>query len=543
MLIPDGTARGEGFPPTLPSDGLRVNFRIPISKRVLKRIILPLIILLLLVAGMIQQGFIADLLNNFKRASAAISVVSDKGEAIVNAQVIIAERTETTDAKGFLKVDSLIAGKTIVTVKKTGYLPISQTFTLKRGVNELGKLTLQAEPVERVNLTLKVTDYITEEAIADASVALNDLKPIIQDGYRFTEVPLGGYKLTISKSGFRPFASEVKVGESTTVLDEVKLVRTGAVVFESNRDRGLRGIFKSNLDGSEQENLVARIGDFEDFSPSLGPNQRKLIFYSTRDGVKQENGSSYKAFLYMVDVDGKNLIKLSEQANVSDARWSPQGGYISYVYYGTDQKTRLYVYDTVKKATYGPTGYAVDSWTIAISQDEKNLAFTGRKDEESGSARHVYYATVDGRTIEPVDDRQAQAVEFLSDGKLRYSYYSGSTVKYIEYDPGSETKTEVSPPAIDKYGAVLSPDKKLRAYVSTRDGKSNLYLSDPDGKNEKQLTKLNKVGAQNLLWSTDSSFLLFNYLTEGESARYLVAASGKAEPKKITDINLSYSYY
>lgn len=543
-LIPDGTARGEGFPPTLPSDGLRVNFRIPIGKRVLKRIILPLIILILLVAGMIQQGFIADLLNNFKKASATISVVSDKSEAIGNAQVIIAERTETTDAKGFLKVDSLIAGKTIVTVKKTGYLPVSQTFTLKRGANELGKLTLQTEPVERVNLILKITDYITEEAIADASVALNDLKPIIQDGYRFNEAPLGSYKLTVSRSGFHSYASELKVEEKSSALDEVKLVRLGTVVFESNRDRGLRGIFKSNYDGSQQENLIRRIGDFEDFSPSLGPNQKKLIFYSTRDGIKQENDQArYKPFLYMVDVDGKNLTKISEQANVTGARWSPQGGYITYVYFGTDDKARLYIYDVVKQATYGPAGYTIDSWTPVISHDEKSLAFTGRKDEEGSSSRYVYYATVDSRTIRSIDDRGVNSLEFLPDGKLRYASYAGSTTKYIEYDPGTETKTEVSAPAVDKYGAVLSPDKKLRAYVSTRDGKSDLYLSDPDGKNEKQLTKLNKVGFENLLWSTDSSFLLFNYLTQGESARYLVAANGKAEPKKVADINLSYSYY
>ncbi|HUD20839.1 MAG TPA: hypothetical protein VMQ44_02105, partial [Candidatus Saccharimonadales bacterium] len=61
------------------------------------------------------------------------------------------------------------------------------------------------------------------------------------------------------------------------------------------------------------------------------------------------------------------------------------------------------------------------------------------------------------------------------------------------------------------------------------------------GSHELQLTINNKVSG-NLLWSLDNSFIMFDVVTSGESARYVVDASGRAPAQKIVDINTSSWY-
>lgn len=530
--------------PKKPQDKtFQLAFNLKIRKKFLLYILLPIIVLGLLIYGLISQGII----GSARVASVSLTVVDANQAAIELAQVEIGGVGGETGVDGTVTLSEIPRGNQTLSVTKTGFIPHSQAVKLKRGLNNLGSITLEETPVEKVSVTLAVTDYITAEIVTEAKVTIEDIVGIYDTEaavYKLNNVPLGSYDLMVTQSGYTDFSTKIAISKDTAKLDPIEIVQAGSIVFESNRDRAKRGIFTASYDGSGQRALVARVGDLEDYTPVLGPNQRKLFFTSTRDGVKRDDDpNSYKEFMYVVDLDGKNLTKIGETSG-SYAVWSPDGGYVGYTRYNTNyQKSEIYTYDVVKKSSHQFTGY--DSSSFSFSPDGKLIAFSGLKDGEP--ARKLYYATSAGADIKTVATSTSSSdfygMEFTTTNKLRYNYYDQTARKtrWFEFDLTTSATTEISAPAIDRESAVVSPDKKLRAYVSTRDGKTNVYISDADGKNERRLTDLNRV-VGNLLWSKDSSFVMFDYRGEGESGRYLVSTNGKASAKKIVDINLTYYY-
>jgi len=531
-------------PPQKPAEKTwQLALNIKIRRKFLLYILLPVIIVGLLIYALISQGII----GSARVSSVSLTVIDAEQIALENAQVEIGGVTAETNSDGGAKLEEVPRGKQTISVTKTGFTPYSEEVSLKRGQNNLGTITLEETPVEKVSVTLTVTDYITETLITDAVVTLEDITGIYDATgtvYKLNNVPLGSYPLSVGKNGYTTFSTNVTITKDTAKLDPVSLVQAGTIVFESNRDRGKRGVFTANYDGSNQKALVARVGDFEDYTPVLGPNQRKLFFTSTRDGIKRENDPNYyKEFMYVVDLDGKNLTKIGETSG-SYAVWSPDGGFIGYTQYKDDySKSEIYTYDVVKKTSHEFAGY--NSQSFSFSPDGKLIAFSALKDSES--TRKLYYSNSNGSDIKTVatstNNSDFYGMEFTTTNKLRYNFYDQGARKtrWFEFDLTTSTTTEVSAPAIDRESAVVSPDKKTRAYVSTRDGKTNVYISDADGKNEKKLTNLNRV-VGNLLWSKDSSFIMFDYRSEGESGRYLVSTNGTAKAKKIVDINLTYYY-
>jgi len=518
-------------------EDLSLNLKLHLRKKVLLYVALPVVVVGLLIFGLARQGFLGDWFDALRRATATVHIVDAQQQPVEMAQVVFGTVIGSTDAQGNATIGSLVAGAQQLALRKSGFNPVEQEVTLKRGSNDLGTFTLQKSPAARISkISLTVEDYISEQPIGDAYVTLSDLRPIYSDsGYEFTEVPVGNYKLTVSKSGYNDYiAPKVKIGTDTSKLPQVLLVKTGSVVFESNREGGKRGVFIASYDGTDQRNLVERIGEFEDFAPQLGPNQNKVLFSSTRDG-KSDGEGGYKPYFYVVDVDGSNLTKVSTKSGIYDAVWSPDGGYIGFTRYNASATT-LYSYNVVTKST--STFSAYDTYAFVYSGDGEHIAFSGLK----GGVQGLFYANSNATGIKKIDNQEVYSLEFTASGNLRYLSYSGNKTNYYEYNFATGKRSTISAPPIDKIGAILSPDGKLRAYVSTRDGRANVYVSGPDGKNELQLTDINKVSQGDLLWAKDSSFIIFNVTSQDETARYLVSTNGAADAKKIVDINLSYGY-
>lgn len=530
--------------PPQPTDKIiRLPFNIQVKRKILLYILLGVVAVGVLLFGLISQGII----GSARVATVTLSVVDTQAAPLASASVEIAGVSNETAADGTATLTEVPRGAQTLSISKTGYVPLVKNVTLKRGTNDLGQLTLEETPIEKVSVTVSVTDYIAETTIEGATVRLADIDGIFdstQKTYKLNNVPVDSYDFTVTKAGYTNFTTKVTITEKTTTLDPVLLVPAGTVVFESNRDRGKRGIFTANYDGSDQKALVARVGDLEDYTPVLGPNQKKVFFTSTRDGIKRENDTNnYKEFMYVVDIDSKNLTKIGETSG-GFAVWSPDGGYIGYTRYTDDtySKSEVYTYDVVAKKSYQFTGY--NSFSFSFSPDGKSIAFGGKKDGEY--TYKLYLANSNGTGVKEIatsdGDNNFYGMEFGT-GTLRFSRYDTASRKtlWFEYTIASGATVAISAPAIDRESAVVSPDKKSRAYVSTRDGKTNIYLSDAEGKNEKKLTSLNRV-VGNLLWSKDSTFVMFDYRAEGESGRYLISTNGTAKAKKIVDINLTYYY-
>jgi Tol biopolymer transport system component len=534
---------GQGSEPS-PEKEFRLNFNLRIRKKFLLYAILPLVVIGLLLIGLIQQGIV----GSARVASLALTVIDEQQQPIDNAQIEIGAAQGATAEDGSITLTDLPRGTHTLSVSKTGFTPYAQEVTLKRGRNNLGSIVLQEASDQKVAVTLSVSDYISEEPLTDVSASIEDIIGTFDEtekSYKFAGIPLGTYSLKLSRAGFNAYTAEVTIGKDTEQLAAVALVPAGLVVFESNREQGRRGIYTANYDGTNQKKLVESVGDLEDYTPILGPNQRKVFFTSTRDGLKREdNPAVYKEFFYLVDLDGRNLVKISETSG-SYAVWSPDGSYIGYTKYVNNYAaSELYVYDVLKRTAHRFTGY--NSSSFSFSPDGTLIAFGAKKEGED--TFKLFYAKSNATGVTEVAQSDTNSnfygMEFTANNQLlRYSRWDDTENKtrWFEYSLASGTTAEVSAPAVDREAAVTSPNKKLRAYISTRDGKTNLYISDPDGKNEKRLTDLNRV-VGSVLWSRDSSFVMFDYRSDSESARYLVSVNGTAKPKKIVDVNLTYYY-
>ena len=100
------------------------------------------------------------------------------------------------------------------------------------------------------------------------------------------------------------------------------------IAFLSDRD-GNPEIYVMDTDGNNQHRLTNNHND--DWSPSWSPDGKRIVFFSNRDGhVHAKHGwSTYD--IYVMDVDGGNLQKLTENPNDDrDPSWSPDGKRIAF---------------------------------------------------------------------------------------------------------------------------------------------------------------------------------------------------------------------
>lgn len=510
---------------------VKKRFQLDPKKKKILFIALPVILVALLIYGFFAQGII----GGEKNATIKVKVTDSTATAIENAQVVIGENFASTNSEGTATVNTK-TGKRVMVVKKTGYIQETLEIEVKAGANDAGTVQLEDSLDVKVDLNISVVSYLTEEAIAQAKISLNDLiASTTGDSYFFKQVPIGEYELTASANGFEEFTSKVVITKDSKELEKVELVPSGKIVFESNREGGKRGIFTSNLDGSDQKALIARSGSTEDYLPVVDPSQSRIYFYSTRDNSKDGQGN-LEEYLYVSKLDGSDVTKV-DKTNYYNTKWSNDSSKLGYIKSTGESTIGLYIFNIATKKSTEFTNYDATS-EFAFSLNGSKIAFVAG--ETAGGEKSLYIANSDATNIVKVADGYSYSLEFTSSGNLRYTLYSTSVNSY-EYNPTTKISTKITLSDQDKdLSAVLSPDKKLRAYVSTRDGKTNLFVSDANGKNERKLTSVNKVQG-GILWSLDSNYITFNVVSSEETARYVVAANGSKE-KKIVDINFSYNF-
>lgn len=277
------------------------------------------------------------------------------------------------------------------------------------------------------------------------------------------------------------------------------------VVFEDNRDNVQRGIYSINNDGSNLKLLVAHITGTNDTNPILSPDGRKVVFQ--RKGTASD--------LYIVDSDGKNLIKfftIEPDWNLVSYIWTTDSKkivyerYYKYVKGEYSNRQELYCYDIATrvntKISAGDVNAALD---FIISDDNQKVAY---------KSALFTPLTLEARIINingTGEEKFVIPTEFddfygFTGNKLYYKTRSGISARYMAYDLTTKTNTEVQYNAlVDKLARVKSPDGKYLAY---RSGNSyNLYICNNDGGGEKKLSSLST--GYYFSWSPDSKLIIF----------------------------------
>ena len=178
----------------------------------------------------------------------------------------------------------------------------------------------------------------------------------------------------------------------------------GRIVYSSMQSGEANKIFIMNADGSEQKQLT--FGDSYDTSPAASPDGPYIVFASDRSGNFE---------IWRMDLDGRNLLQLTNNRGAPGPSISPDGRWVIYAASGENKLYRIpieggeprpVVSDAMATSAVSPDGKLIayftpgkDAWGIAVSSFE-NGSLIKRFDVGSHSLNNrALQWTPDGKAL------------------------------------------------------------------------------------------------------------------------------------------------
>jgi TolB protein len=234
-------------------------------------------------------------------------------------------------------------------------------------------------------------------------------------------------------------------------------------------------------------------------------------------------GEKGKSHLYMVDIDGRNLRRLTETASiVMGPAWSPDGTKVAYLSYESGTPA-IYIINVMTMARTKFSSFEGLNSSPAWAPEGERIGLTLSKDGNP----EVYIISLDGMT------------------RKRLTYYSGIDTSPTWAPNGIElaftsdragsphifvTDVQGLSPRRISYGSYYntspawSPEGDLIAYVSRVEGRFQIFAADPFGISSTQLTY--KGNNEDPDWSPDGMHLVFSSTAGGNSAIYIMNRDG-----------------
>lgn len=320
---------------------------------------------------------------------------------------------------------------------------------------------------------------------------------------------------------------EVK-GRAKRLLGRIEAKRSGKIAFVRNKN-----IWLIEADGQNQSPLTQ---DHDVWEFRWSPDGKKIAFVSRRP---------HDLEIYIMDEDGKNQIRLTDN-EIYDGQicWAPDNNQIAFASERkeTEPAKKIYLMNTDgENETKLTTNNKKQVWESqpAWSPDGKKIAFasTGTFGE------FIYLKNVDGKNIERLNKGRAEDCEALCwspDGaKIAYVATIGAGIptphgpsEFIQsiriIDMGTKTNTELCKEEksirIDSFS--WSPDGQKIAFVSNRNDNHEIYVVDANGKNQIKLTN-----GHSLSRSLDGKKIAFASNRDGQDEIYVMDAAGQNQTR------------
>ena len=310
--------------------------------------------------------------------------------------------------------------------------------------------------------------------------------------------------------------------------NRIVYVRTEMDIMKDGRSSS---IWILNSDGSNHQKLTS--SNRNESNPRWSPDGKRISFISSSD-----DGNGSEIFIYWVD--SKQYASISQlETSPRSTKWSRDGNYIGFSMF-VPQKTLQLVSPPRKPKNA--------KWA------EKPRITDRLKHEADGSGymregfTHIFYISSEGGSPIQVTSENYNHRSFEWNNSSNGFIFSSNYNKDWEYDfrnselykinlDGTGLKQLTNRQGPD-YGAVISPDRNLIAYLGYDDKiqtyqTTNLYLMDINGENKREIKTNLDRSISSLKWSSDGKKIFFMYDNEGNTKVAYTSLNGSF--KKIVD--------
>lgn len=473
------------------------------------------------------------LLNTFGlRTRAVLNVVDEEtGRPVIGAEVELANGAGQTDENGQLELRDLYHGRSLLLVSQGGYQTYQISVRLDYGTNLLDEVRLDPNGQR---LRFSVIDEFSE-------LPIENIKASVDDGDATTSNENGNVVLSIDDTArdvieitltSKEYVEQVVEFRVKSDDQSFKLIPDISNVFYSQRN-GKYEIYKSQLDGENQELLVAATGSEEpDTQLAIHHENKRAAFVSTRTGARNKDGYLLRS-LHILDIDTGATTQISRSERIDIIGWT--NDYLIFIATtegtsaGNPSRNKLISYrlDTAETKVLSASNYFQDA--LVDGELVYYIPYDFNKSQNQG-VKKIGANGVGLQTI--LKDKSVY--QLLRTGPEKIVFESAfPKSKWYQYGfGGGLTQLEGKPANTRDIKYVRSPSGKSLSWIEARDGQEVLLHIGPEG--EEQVVVKQKGLKQPMRWVRDD-LIVYRVQNGDETADYIVSTETE-EPRKIVDV-------
>ena len=249
--------------------------------------------------------------------------------------------------------------------------------------------------------------------------------------------------------------------------------------LESNlrKDVQLKEMLANFLNLEPYASTLVSMKRMNQFKGTFSPDGKKIVVAAARRDI---------ANIYLVNLDGSIIKKLTKQGMNTDPDFSPTGEHVVFVS-DIDGDEELYLYDLVTNQMENLTDNTADDFSPSFSPDGKEIVFVSNMDNIY--QWEIYKINVTNKKIKRLTKNQYWDgfPKFSSDGKriVFSSKRKGSEDIYIMKENGGGEKLLYTSPADENDPMLLNENLFFK---SNRNGKWEIYRFNLKNKSLIRLT-------------------------------------------------------